>query len=106
MLNYVDVFVADWGIILGDEIALERRDFVMDAWVKTVDIERGKRMLLHVGYSGEPISHFWCAFPLVEFRRFSDFRVDLSRICLLTFSEFAFCGIYEAVVNEVVFVVF
>ena len=43
--------------LCGNEIALERRDSVMDGPVKTVDVERYERMLLHVAYAGEPISY-------------------------------------------------
>ena len=48
-------------------------------------------------------------FPLVELSHFSDFRVDIVENLFTDFSEFAFCGIYEAacgVVGEVIFMVF
>ena len=108
MHNYVDVFVADCGLILGKwNFFREKRS--CDGWVKTVDIGRGERMLLHVGYVGELINYIWCFFPLVELRYFSDFRVDIVENLFTDFSEFTFCGIYEAacrVVGEVIFVVF
>ena len=53
-------------------------------------------MLMHVGYVGE-----LCHFP--------DFRVDIVKNLFTDFSEFTFCGIYEAacrVVCKVTFVVF
>ena len=108
MHNYVDVFVADCGLILGKwNFFREKRS--CDGWVKTVDIGRGERMLLHVGYVREPINYIWCFFPLVELRYFSDFRVDIVENLFTDFSEITFCGIYEAacrVVGEVIFVVF
>ena len=78
-----------------------------DGWVKTVDVERGKQILLPVGYAGEPISYIRCAFPLVQLCHFSDLRVDVVE----NFTDFqvGFCGIYEAacgVVGEVVSLVF
>ena len=48
-------------------------------------------------------------FHWLSFVVFQIFDLMLSRICLLNFSEFAFCEIYEAacgVVDEVIFVVF
>ena len=51
---------------------------------------------MHVGYVGE-----LCHFP--------DFRVDIVKNLFTDFSEFTFCGIYEAacrVVCKVTFVVF
>ena len=76
---------------------------------KTVDVERYERMLLHVGYAGEPISYIWCVFPLVKLCRFSDCWVDIVENLFTDFTEFIFGGIYEAacgVVGEVIFVVF
>ena len=108
MHDYVDVFFADWDAILGKGNCFREKRFC-DGWVKTVDVEWGERMFLLVGYVGEPISYIWCAFPLVELGRFSDFRVDVVEDLFTDFPEFAFCGIYEAaggVMGEVVFVVF
>ena len=84
MHNYVDVFVADCGLILGKwNFFREKRS--CDGWVKTVDIGRGERMLLHVGYVGEPINYIWCFFHWLSFVIFLIFELILSRICLLTF---------------------
>ena len=78
--------------------------------IKTVDVERGEGMLLLVGYVGEPMGFFCCVLPLVELCLFSDFGIDVvENLPFADFSEFAFCGIYEAacrVVGEVVFMVF
>ena len=66
-------------------------------------------MLFLVGYVGEPMGYFCCVLPLVELCPFSDFRVDVVENLLADFSEFSFCGIYEAaskVVGKVVFMVF
>ena len=60
-------------------------------------------------YVGEPTGYFCCVLPLVELCLFSDFGVDVVEDLFADFSEFAFCGIYEAacrVVGEVVFMVF
>ena len=66
-------------------------------------------MLLLVAYVGEPMGYFCCVLPLVELCLLPDFRVDVVENLFADFSEFAFCGIYEAacrVVGEVVFMVF
>ena len=65
-------------------------------------------MLLPVGYVGETMGYFYCVFPLVEICRFSDFKLMLWNL-FADFSEFTFCGIYEAacrMVGEVIFMVF
>ena len=67
-------------------------------------------MLLLVEYGSEPISYFCCVFPLVELCLFSDCRVDVVEdLFAADFSEFAFCGIYEAtcwVIGEVIPMIF
>ena len=66
-------------------------------------------MLLLIGYVGEPMGYFCCVLPLVELCLFPDFGVDVVQNLFADFSEFAFCGIYEAAcreVGEVVFMVF
>ena len=65
-------------------------------------------MLLLVRYVGEPMGYFFLL-PLVELCLFSDFGVHVVGNLFADFSEFAFCGIYEAacrVVGEVVIMVF
>ena len=62
-------------------------------------------MLLLVGYVGDPKGYFCCVLPLVELFPFSDFGVHVVENLLADFSEFVFCGIYEAacrVVGEAV----
>ena len=66
-------------------------------------------MLFLVVYVGEPMGYFCCVPRLVELCLLPDFRVDVVENLFADFSEFAFCGIYEAacrVVGEVVFMVF
>ena len=66
-------------------------------------------MLLLVGYVGEPIGYFCCVLQLVELCLLPDFRVDVVENLFADFSEFAFCGTYEAVcrvIGDVVFMVF
>ena len=61
MHDYVDVFVADCSICLGKSNGFRENRFC-DGWVKTVDVEKGERMLLPVGYAVESISYISCVY--------------------------------------------